>query len=164
MLITKQFKSETAHIVRNAHSKRCAYSIHGHSYIYEVTLKGEVNEKDGMLLDFIRMEPIRDIIDSFDHTTVLWENENQSIIDFFLGYFERVMIMRKNPTAENMASLIFNEVEKWLKKANLSDKIKTHNVKIWETKTGSATSSLEDIDDDDVIVYFSPSLEKEISK
>lgn len=32
MKIIKKFKFETTHVVRNALSSRCTYSIHGHSY------------------------------------------------------------------------------------------------------------------------------------
>ena len=56
MEIIKKFRSETAHIVRNAFSKHCAFSIHGHSYIYEVGISGKVKD-DGMVLDFKRLLP-----------------------------------------------------------------------------------------------------------
>jgi len=137
MEIRKIFKTETAHIVRNAASLRCRYNIHGHSYIFEVFIEGPVNEKTGMVIDFTELKWIGKFIDQFDHATVFWSEEKPEIIVFFEEQFERVVIMKKNPTAENMASLVHKYV---------TDHITTKDcycskVKVHETTTGCAIAN-----------------------
>lgn len=151
MKITKQFKSETAHIVRNAYSTRCAYSVHGHSYIYEVTIEGDVDSKCGMVLDFKRLSPIKELIDQFDHSTILWSEETPEVKDFFIQHFERVIIMNKNPTAENMVRLFSKEITEWL--TEVEGTYTLESIRIWETSTGSAEGS--EYDEDDTINFIS---------
>ena len=58
-------------------------------------------------MDFIELKPIKDFLDMFDHSAVLWEQEPiQDINTFFLDNFRRVVTMKKNPTAENMSALL----------------------------------------------------------
>ena len=156
MEITKFFETETSHIVRNAYSRACALSFHGHGYQYEVSVSGPVQE-DGMILDFIRLKPIKMFIDQFDHSTVLWEGEEESVKEFFKSNFERVLIMKNNPTAENMTRLVAKFVAEWVHinfpLGNL------HSVRIWETTTGSSTSN--EYGQDDIFTYVSPQIQEE---
>jgi 6-pyruvoyltetrahydropterin/6-carboxytetrahydropterin synthase len=151
MKITKQFRSETAHIVRNAFSERCRFNVHGHSYLYEVSIAGEIEEPSGMVLDFKQLEPIKTFIDQFDHCMVLWDGEQDLFKEFFKLNFKRVIIMKKNPTAENMVCVISRFVSQWL--ADAHPDCYLENIRIWETITGSATG--RDFDKDDVFVFIS---------
>ncbi len=159
--IVKQFKTETAHIVREAFSSRCRHSVHGHKYVWEVALNGEISEKDGMLLDFKKLQGIKQFIDKFDHATVLWSKESNEVLRFFKNNFRRVLVMNKNCTAEGMARLTHNFVNEWAKSIN--KKIEVDYVRVWETETGSAIAKQSDsedrlvytfIDEDDVDESF----------
>ena len=188
MMITKQFKTETAHRLKFSFSEGCR-NLHGHSYLYEVSIEGPISEKDGMVIDFKRLQPIKDFIMMMDHTTVLWSGEENSIKSFFIDNFNRVLIMRKHPTAENMVRLIGKAVTEWLNQENIvrvshlqetfpfryvnlteeykqkllaSDTYKLANVRIWETTTGSAQGN--EFDKDDVFDFVSESLTKEYSQ
>ena len=161
MVIVKKFDTETAHIVRNAYSKRCAFNVHGHSYVYEVGISGEVNPEDGMVIDFGNLKAIKNYIDMFDHTTVLWAQDKEEVLAFFKGEFDRVLIMRKNPTAENMAKLIARFINTWII-ANHPEASFSY-IRIWETVTGSAIATKEDIDSDDTFEFISEQLVKELS-
>jgi 6-pyruvoyltetrahydropterin/6-carboxytetrahydropterin synthase len=149
--ITKQFRSETSHIVRNAFSERCKYNQHGHSYVYEVSIVGEVSETSGMVLDFKELQPIKSLIDMFDHCAVLWEGEQNYFKDFFKKEFKRVLVMKKNPTAENMVRIISKFVSQWLSEKHPHCCL--HSVRVWETVTGSAEGN--EFDDDDVFTFVS---------
>ncbi|AFY61382.1 6-carboxytetrahydropterin synthase [Synechococcus sp. PCC 6312] len=63
---------------------------HGHNYHLEVTIKGEINPRTGMIVDLVALEAlIKDhIVEPFDHTFL-----NKDI-----AYFAQVV-----PTAENIA-------------------------------------------------------------
>ncbi len=66
---------------------------HGHNYHMEVTIKGEVDARTGMLVDLVKLHKVIDevVIEPLDHTFL-----NKDIL-----YFEAVV-----PTAENIAVYI----------------------------------------------------------
>ena len=156
MEIRKTFKFEGAHLVRNAWSRRCAYSIHGHSYIVEVFLGSSQAHPDQgqMLIDFgLIKQYLNDLIDSFDHATFLWNrSEDQHIIDFFQKEFERVIVLPYSTTAEMQSKMFFylsklvlmyltshNEL------TNGEGKIEITRVRVHETATGYAEYTREDV-------------------
>lgn len=104
--IRKLFKFEMAHVVRNAWSKRCAHSIHGHSYVAEIFLSGEDLDNAGMVLDFGLMKKfLHPFIDSFDHATWLWLDDDPEIIDLFTKKFDRVILSPFTSSAEQQAEM-----------------------------------------------------------
>ncbi|RLG17037.1 6-carboxytetrahydropterin synthase QueD [Nanoarchaeota archaeon] len=68
MMVVKQFKFEAAHFLPGYNGK-CG-SVHGHSYLLEVGVKGEVNDETGMVMDFSRLKEVvsQEIIDVLDHS------------------------------------------------------------------------------------------------
>lgn len=156
MRIIKRFKSETAHIVRNAFSERCAFSFHGHSYVYEVAIDGNI-QGDGMVLDFKRLIPIKLFIDQFDHSAVLWDKEKTEVKDFFIKNFDRVLVMKKNPTAENMVRIISRYTNNWLE--NNFQGCTLGYIRIWETDTGSAQDN--NFDEEDTFTYISRGIQND---
>ncbi len=145
--VKKSFFSETAHIVRDAISERCKFNIHGHSYQWNATLYTDKLQENGMVLDFKELGFIKQLVDLFDHTTVLWMSEKQSIIDFFNGNFKRVIIMRKNPTAENMTEFLTNIIINYVRNNEyLKGIVKAIKVEVYETKYNSAIYEIDDID------------------
>ena len=64
--ITKQFKFELAHRLVDSYSVKCQ-SVHGHSYLCEVTLAGEHLDNTGMLMDFGEVKDnIAHLFDAWD--------------------------------------------------------------------------------------------------
>lgn len=139
--IKKQYETETCHIVRNASSIRCKNSMHGHSYKWFISIYGPVKD-NGMVIDFIDLKPVKDFIDQFDHSTVFWDKEDYKIVEFFKKHFERVLVMKKNCTAENMATLVHKFVTDWLSNNDYSV-----TVEVFETRTGSAIAINHDVND-----------------
>ena len=77
MLIRKLFKFEGSHIVRDCTSQRCSHSIHGHSYQVEIFIKSRHLDFGQMVVDFGLLKgTVKDFIDSFDHTHVMWSRED----------------------------------------------------------------------------------------
>ena len=142
--IIKTYITETAHIVREASTIRCKNSIHGHSYKWIVTIEGTIH-KNGMIIDFKDLEPIKKLIDLFDHAAVLWEQEQPDIIEFFKKNFARVIIMNKNCTAENMARAIFKISSEWL--SSYYSDCSIVQVDVWETKSGCSVATESSLDD-----------------
>ena len=159
MKITKTFKTETAHIVRDAFSERCKYNIHGHSYLWELTIEGNLDNA-GMVVDFGALSSIKKFVDKFDHSTVFWSREDQTVLSFFYDNFKRVITMMHNPTAENMARLLLKFANDQFAQMGWTN-IKAHSVTVHETTTGRATAY--EYNFDDVISKCSEELTKDIS-
>ena len=164
MNIIKKFKSETAHIVRDAYSTRCSLSIHGHSYLFELELSSSSKDNAGMVTDFGFIKKyIGPLFDSFDHSAIIGKFELSSFKKFFKDNFERVIISDWNSTAEFQAAFFFFAVEniiKYLNNNKLWEKgekqVTVSSVTVHETTTGRAKYDIKDSlnKNDDYAIYF----------
>ena len=111
MLIRKQFKFEGAHIVRNCSSQRCRENIHGHSYIVEVFITSDKLDDGYMVMDFCRLDKVKEFIESFDHSYSLWQNESPDLKTFVYRYNRRVAEIPVSPSAEGYALLFTYVIE-----------------------------------------------------
>jgi len=106
---------------------------HGHNYHLEVTVKGEIDPRTGMIVDLGALQKVIDdyVVEPFDHTFL-----NKDI-----PYFDQVV-----PTAENIAIYIRQLLQSPIKKLGA----KLHKVKLIESPNNSCevyctgeTSSVE---------------------
>jgi 6-pyruvoyltetrahydropterin/6-carboxytetrahydropterin synthase len=95
--------------------------LHGHNWIVEVTVAGEKLNELGMLVDFksIKKE-VAALMEELDH--------------HFLN--ELPAFAEKNPTAENIAVYIFDELEK---SALFTGGVAVKAVKVWESLKSAVT-------------------------
>ncbi len=142
MIIRKLFKFENAHIVRKCTSNRCKNSIHGHSYKVEVLFESNFLDNAQMVYDFGLMKgKIKDIIDSFDHATTFWKEDDMEYINAIKKFSQRWVALPVNPSAEQYSRVIFLMVEKILqqtKMKNGEEGIKVYSIIVHETDTGYA--------------------------
>jgi len=90
-------------------------NYHGHNYILEVWVSGEIDAETGYLIDLKILKSIikKEIIDRFDHRN----------LNLDCPEFEQL-----NPTAENVAAVIYGLMRKAL------DKRYELSIKLWETE------------------------------
>jgi 6-pyruvoyltetrahydropterin/6-carboxytetrahydropterin synthase len=71
--------------------------IHGHNYILSITLKGEINEESGFIVDLQKLNKIvnEKVINVFDHSQI------EKDIEWFEG---------KQPSTENMVVYIWKQL------------------------------------------------------
>ena len=106
------------HALRNYHGK--CENVHGHNYRCQVTLEGAELDHTGLLMDFVALKKtLQSVIDRLDHQ---WLND--------LPPFDVL-----NPSAENIAKYIYDEVNKGIGQAD----VRLGSVRLWETDTSSAT-------------------------
>ena len=76
-------------------------SYHGHSYVCDVTVRGEIDERTGFCVDLAALDDIlrREVRDRFDH-----RNINVDVPEFADG--------KLVPTGENLARFIFERVQR----------------------------------------------------
>lgn len=108
---------------------KCA-QLHGHNSRVRVEFSGLSLDEEGILIDF---NQIRILVNSFldeelDHKTILWEKD--PLVAVLKNAGEKVYCMKNQPSAENMAKLIFEYVKE--------KKLPVSSVKVWETPTSCA--------------------------
>ena len=119
--ITVEHKFPAAHALRNY--KGATEPIHGHNWRSEVTLEGPKLDECGLLADFIEVKARLDqIIGRLDHKFL---NETPP--------FDKV-----NPSAENVAKFIADEVNEALNSKSPNAPVKVASVRVWETDSCSA--------------------------
>ena len=107
------------HALRNYRGK--CENVHGHNYRCQVTLEGAELDSIGLLVDFVELKKVvHAVLDRMDHQ---WLNE-----------FPPFDVL--NPSAENMARYIYDEVSEGLK---TRQGVRVGAIRLWETDTASAT-------------------------
>lgn len=131
--VTKQYRTETAHRLLD-YDGRCAY-IHGHSYLWEVTVESNQLDKQGMVVDFKELKQAMDhTLDPLDHALVL---HHQDPLLAQLSGQGRVIRWPKNPTAENYAEGCAQTVQSWFDARDIP--VVVVACRCWETATSYAT-------------------------
>ncbi len=141
--ITKEITFEAAHYLHNPKWDRAknleifrkcagyrkddpkaAHYPHGHSYRLAVTVQGPIQSATGFVIDFRILKEIlqREVFVRFDHRFI-----NKEVEPFKSD-------SQIQPTAENMAQVIWKLLERPLKK----EKVRLKEVVLWETPDSSA--------------------------
>lgn len=86
--------------------------LHGHNGRAVITLEGDRLDDRGMLVDFgdIKREVQRWIDENLDHNMILCRED--PLLPLLRERGERVFVMDDNPTAENIARLIFDHAHR----------------------------------------------------
>ncbi len=113
MEITTRLEFDAGHRIPN-HKSQCR-NLHGHRYVMEITLAGDIinNEKaseDGMVMDFSDVKRIarESVVDIWDHAFLVYKND-AVILDFLKSLPDhKTVIFETVPTAENMAAEAFS--------------------------------------------------------
>lgn len=89
---------------------------HGHNYILEVTLEGEVDPDIGMIINLYDLKPIlSDVLKDFDHKYL--NEDNAAFKDLI-------------PTTENIARVLWDSLEK---KLGETTKCTLYRIRLYET-------------------------------
>ena len=149
MGIRKEFRVESAHIVRNCTSDRCSHSIHGHSAVIELFFESNKLDNAQMVMDFGLMKnSIKQFIDSMDHCYLLCSEDSQEFKSFISSNCKRFLFLPFNPSAEMLSLFVFRGVTNiinHMKFNNGESGVRLKAVRYHETTTGYAECSAEDI-------------------
>lgn len=150
MKIRKEFRVESAHIVRNCTSHRCSHSIHGHSAVIEVFLESTLLDNAGMVYDFGLMKgTVKSFIDSMDHCYILCDKDDPEFRDFIKKTCDRWIELPFNPSAECLSMFVMFGVNQILQNTRTnngeSDNLRCTGVRYHETTTGWAECNQNDL-------------------
>ena len=106
----------SAHFLKN-YQGACE-RLHGHNWKVEIEVKGDKLDDSGILMDFKILKSIlKEVLSVLDHRLI---NEVYPFTEI-------------NPSSENIAKFIFDEV-----KRRLPSHVKMHSVCVWESDTSCA--------------------------
>ncbi|MDT3700696.1 MAG: 6-carboxytetrahydropterin synthase QueD [Thermincola sp.] len=119
--ITASGHFDSAHFLRGYPGK-CA-NIHGHRWQVDIALQGEKLDEMGILIDFMDVKTmLKEVLEVFDHKLI---NDIQP--------FDAL-----NPTAENIARFIYEQMADKLKNQT-GERVRSTRVTVWESDNTSAT-------------------------
>ncbi|MGE0687653.1 MAG: 6-pyruvoyl tetrahydropterin synthase family protein [Dehalococcoidia bacterium] len=112
------------------HKGKCRY-LHGHNGMVEVDIESEGVDAMGMVVDFSDVNGIVKtwIDDNLDHKMLLCDADPAAAVLKAAG--EPIYLMHDNPTAENIARLIWQ--------ASRERGMPVTEVRVWETSTSRAS-------------------------
>ena len=144
--IRKQFKFEMAHQLFNSYSAACHENLHGHSYILELYLTSNSPDETGMVVDFGEVKDvIGDYVNQWDHSLIMPSDFDKEYLDMLAKYTKKFRVVDYNPTAENMAREMFEQINKMLTQYQLTKNssvvYNVAKVRLHETTTGWAEYS-----------------------
>jgi 6-pyruvoyltetrahydropterin/6-carboxytetrahydropterin synthase len=128
-LVTKTIEFSYGHRLLE-HNGKCRY-LHGHNGMLEVDIDAEELDSMGMVIDFSRVsEVVKGWVDTnLDHRMLLCRKD--PLVDALTRAGEPLYLMDENPTAENIAKLIWQSAR--------SSGLRVSEVRLWETSTSRAT-------------------------
>jgi 6-pyruvoyltetrahydropterin/6-carboxytetrahydropterin synthase len=148
MLIRKKFHFESAHIVRNCSTDRCARSVHGHSYVLEILLEASALDQGQMVYDFGLMKgAMRDMVDAFDHTLCFWNKDDPDYVAACKNFSARWISLPLSPSAEQFSRLFFVLIDRILQQTDMANRerdVRLYSIIAHETDTGYAQCFRED--------------------
>ncbi len=109
--ITRRLEFDAGHRIPD-HRSRCCH-IHGHRYVLELTLVGELDTtpgspERGMVMDFGQVKQIAmELIDQWDHALLAWRHDPVAQAIAAAMPEHRTVWLEEVPTAENLARTAF---------------------------------------------------------
>jgi 7-cyano-7-deazaguanine synthase len=127
--IRKLYRVEMAHQLDAAVTKACSETIHGHSYVIEVFLRGPL-DATGMVRDFGDLTAVKALVMEFDHALIVPASLGVEALSMLADHNRKLVVTPYNPTAERMAIDL-------LSRLRLREPL-VFKVRIHETETGYA--------------------------
>lgn len=137
MFITRRLEFDAGHRIPD-HKSQCRH-LHGHRYVIEITLSGNVIQKsgdaaNGMVMDFSQVKDLAKthLVDAWDHAFLAFAGDT-AIVDFLNGLSDhKTVILDRVPTAENLARIAFEQLDA-VYRDTYGNHLQLHQVRLYET-------------------------------
>lgn len=134
-VITKTVRFDAAHILTN-HQGLCK-NLHGHTYRVDVSVAGEGESAEDMVMDFkdIKRISTEEICERFDHAFIycVHSQGEREIAEVVEKFNMRTVALEFRSTAENLAEYFFTLLRRRIPAIS--------SVRVWETADSCAEFS-----------------------
>lgn len=149
MLITRRLEFDAGHRIPD-HASQCRH-LHGHRYAIEVTLSGDIIEREGdaangMVMDFSEVKAIaqRHVVDAWDHAFLV-SSRDRVVLDFLAGIpGHKTVVLDRVPTAENLARVAFDLLDRAYRDS-YGNHLRLEQVRLYETPNCWADARRQDL-------------------
>ncbi len=123
------------------HGGKCEH-FHGHNYTVEFHITGTEVDEVGRLIDFAILKTLFKgwIDDNWDHGFILWDQDTNGRAAMDMVVPQKLYLLPYNPTAENMAKYLLDEICPQLLKGQT---VTCWKIVLWETDDAFAEAVLE---------------------
>lgn len=137
MLITRRLEFDAGHRIPD-HKSQCRH-LHGHRYAIEITLSGQIIEKDGdaangMVMDFSEVKTLAKthLVDRWDHAFLVYRKD-RTVADFLATLpGHKTVELDSVPTAENLARIAFDCLDQ-VYRDTYGNELRLERVRLYET-------------------------------
>ncbi|CAB3779037.1 6-carboxytetrahydropterin synthase QueD [Pararobbsia alpina] len=135
--ITRKLEFDAGHRIPD-HRSQCR-NLHGHRYVLEITLEGEIVDVEGapdrgMVMDFadVKSLAVQHLVDRWDHAFLVFEGDTQvrEFLDTMPGH--KTVVLDRIPTVENLALIAF-EILSNVYDAHYGVDLRLRRVRLYET-------------------------------
>lgn len=153
MRITRKLEFDAGHRIPD-HASQCRH-LHGHRYVLEVTLAGNIIRADGqavngMVMDFADVKAIaaKHVVDPWDHAFLAWRND--TVVTDFLASMpgHKTVLLDVVPTVENLATEAFRILDRHYRDVYGND-LRLERVRMYETPNCWADALRSEINPDE---------------
>ena len=137
MQITTRLEFDAGHRIPS-HKSQCK-NLHGHRYVIEITLSGDIisqenTSENGMVMDFSDVKAIAKsaLVNVWDHAFLVYQHDTE-VLNFLNSLPDhKTVIFPTVPTAENMAAEAF-KILKSHYQDTFGNHLKLEKVRLYET-------------------------------
>lgn len=137
MRITRRLEFDAGHRIPD-HKSQCRH-LHGHRYVLEVSLSGEIIQRagdpaNGMVMDFSEVKALarRHVVDLWDHAFLVYAGD-VPVVAFLASLPEhKTVVLDCIPTAENLAETAFGILDAVYRDV-YGNQLRLERVRLYET-------------------------------
>jgi 6-pyruvoyltetrahydropterin/6-carboxytetrahydropterin synthase len=137
LTITRKLEFDAGHRIPD-HRSQCR-NLHGHRYVLEITLQGEVIETEGasdrgMVMDFAQVKSLamEHLVNCWDHAFLVYEGDAR-VREFLESMPDhKTVVLDRVPTVENLAAIAFETLSR-VYDAHYGVNLRLQRVRLYET-------------------------------
>ncbi len=137
MLITRRLEFDAGHRIPD-HKSQCRH-LHGHRYVIEITLTGDIinqggDASNGMVMDFSEVKALAkaNVVDGWDHAFIVYSGDTP-VLQFLQSLpNHKTVVLDCVPTAENLAQRAFDILDP-VYRDTYGNRMRLQQVRLYET-------------------------------
>jgi 6-pyruvoyltetrahydropterin/6-carboxytetrahydropterin synthase len=137
LTITRKLEFDAGHRIPD-HRSQCR-NLHGHRYVLEITLQGDVIEAEGasdrgMVMDFAQVKSLamEHLVNRWDHAFLVYEGDAR-VREFLESMPDhKTVVLDRVPTVENLAAIAFETLSR-VYDAHYGINLRLQRVRLYET-------------------------------